>query len=157
MKSDSTADYVCECGASHTLTVDPRFLRSSTPVRMRFRCPCGRRRVFYMERRAAVRKQVELDGLCTVNGDALPRPVLLRNLSRIGALLELTEDTELAVGDRLLLEFELAHREVTRFRKPAQVRRVQGREVGAEFVPPDYDRVYDMALALHHPAAPGMG
>jgi hypothetical protein len=154
IKGDSTADFICSCGAAHTLSVDPRMLRSSTPVRVRFRCSCGLPHAVFLERRAAVRKQVELPGLCTIPGNGVQRTVLVRNLSRTGALLELPEEAGVRVGDRLVLEFELEHAETTRFSKPAKVRRVVGREIGAEFVPADYDRVYDMALALCRPAAP---
>ena len=147
--SGNTAEYTCVCGEAHVLAVDPDLLRSSTPVRMRFRCPCGRRRVFFLERRAAVRKEVNLAGALTLEGEGEARPVRIGNLSRTGALLELDEGTEVAVGDRLVLEFELEHAETTRFRKRAVVRRVSGGEVGAEFVKPEYDRVYDFALAMH--------
>lgn len=147
--SESTADYTCVCGAVHSLNVDPELLRSSTPVRMRFRCPCGRRRVFFLERRTAVRKEVNLPGVLSLERGGGSRAVQIRNLSRNGALLELDGQDELAVGDRLVLEFELEHAETTRFRKRAVVRRVGGLEVGAEFLGREYDRVYDMALALH--------
>jgi|GEM_PF-1327249 len=154
--ADNTAEYTCACGAVHALDVDPELLRSSTPVRMRFRCPCGRRRVFFLERRAAVRKEVNLPGVLGVDRSRGTRAVTIRNLSRNGALFEVGGGDELAVGDRVVLEFELEHAEVTRFRKRAVVRRIAGLEVGAEFAGRQYDRVYDMALALHRPggAAP---
>lgn len=154
---DSTAEYTCVCGATHVLGVDPELLRSSTPVRMRFRCPCGRRRVFFLERRAAVRKEVNLPGVLGVDRGRGTRAVTIRNLSRNGVLFEVDGEDELAIGDRVVLEFELEHAEVTRFRKRAVVRRIAGFEVGAEFAGRQYDRVYDMALALHRPgsAPPG--
>lgn len=155
--ADNTAEYTCACGAAHALDVDSELLRSSTPVRMRFRCPCGRRRVFFLERRAAVRKEVNLPGVVGADRGRGSRAITIRNLSRTGALFELGGDDELAVGDRVVLEFELEHAQTTRFRKRAVVRRVSGLEVGAEFVGRQVDRVYDMALALHRPqtAPPG--
>ena len=150
-RSKGEALVVCPCGSENVVTIEPHLLRCSTPVRSRVRCQCGRSHLVVLERRAAMRKHVDLEGSCTLPGEGLGRGVLVRNLSRTGAMLELADDVEISVGDRLLLEFDLRHVQVSHFAKPAEVRRVDGRRVGAEFAGGEHDRQYDMALALHQP------
>lgn len=147
------------CGELSTISLGEA-ARSVTPVRVRVLCSCGRRLVVFVERRAAVRKAVDLMGRYRRGRDAESREMRVCNLSRTGLLFECRSDDDdppVAVGDRLLVEFTLEHAERTCFIKEVIVRRLEDREIGAEFAPgpggESYDRVYDLALALYEAPA----
>lgn len=146
---DGSAEFQCpDCGAVNRLEVDPRLLRTATPVRSRVRCRCGRSHAVYLERRAAVRKEVALEGMAVIDGER-ERPVTVRNLSRTGVLFEMEPNGIPELGDRLVVRFNLGDHPV---RKEVVVRRFDHDAIGAEFAGTDYDREYDMALALYRPS-----
>ncbi len=139
------------CGEEVVVTVDPNLLRHSTPIRTRARCGCGWSHAVYLERRAAVRRELDLPAEVAV-GDGW-RPVMLRNLSRTGVRLELPEDLDLHRGSRVTVRFTLHPGRPQGFEKLAELRWRDGDTAGAEFVDehgrPLYDGAYDIALALH--------
>lgn len=157
VESDNCARFVCpECGTIHTIRATSQF-RSSTPVRTRVVCDCGARHVVYVERRASGRKDVEIGGWFSVNGDGVKRQMTVRNLSRSGLLFEPQEVVDVGVGDDVFVEFELVNAVITPVVKGACVRRLAGAAVGAEYAAgadgSTYDPVYDLALALYSPVS----
>ncbi len=150
--TEGRALVVCpSCGEELTVDVG-RSPRSMTPVRARVVCSCGQRLVVFVERRAAVRKEVDLPGSYRQGGDGEVRSMRIRNLSRSGLLFTVPEAEAPVEGDTLVVEFTLSHAERHHFVKEAVVRRSNDGAVGAEFLPSaggeSYDRVYDLALAL---------
>jgi hypothetical protein len=157
VRDDGTAEFVCpHCRRSHIFGLE-HGMRSSTPVRTRLRCDCGASHVVYLERRAGVRKSVQIRGQYSIQGDGAERAMMVENLSRTGLLFRVEEGSTLPVGARIEVTFSLDNPRVARFCKDAVVRRVAAEAVGAEFAAgangSSYDRVYDLALALYDPAA----
>jgi predicted RNA-binding Zn-ribbon protein involved in translation (DUF1610 family) len=151
VRSDNTAKFVCsDCKQTQIIRLEQQ-LRSSTPVRLRYRCECGSAHVIFLEKRAAVRKKVEIPGQVTFDSRKLP--VTIKNLSRTGLLFEPRLPIEVEPGEELSIEFELDHVEKLSFSKHAVVRWSGEIEIGAEFITKDrsdpYDPVYDLALAQY--------
>lgn len=144
---DRTAEFVCPtCGETGSVLLAER-IRTSTPVRMRFRCRCGAAHVIFVEKRISGRKAVTVSGrLLTGNGEA---SMTIRNLSRHGLMFELGEQTELEVGQRVVVRFELTTVDTTRVEKDVTVRWTSDHSVGGEYSSTEYDRFYDIALAQY--------
>ncbi len=150
--TEGQALVVCPtCGEELTVDIG-RSPRSMTPVRVRVVCECGQRLVVFVERRAAVRKEVDLPGSYRQGADAEIRSMRIRNLSRSGLLFTVAATEAPVEGDTVVVEFTLSHAERHHFVKEAVVRRSSDGAIGAEFLPgaggESYDRVYDLALAL---------
>ncbi len=153
LRDDNSAAFDCpDCGVPGVIELRDG-IRSSTPVRTRYRCQCGRSHVVFVEKRAHVRRTVRLGGQLQL-GDRWWSVTIL-NLSRTGMMFEVLEGCELQVGTRAVVEFQLEHAERTPFLKKIMVRHVSGRLVGAEYRANRqrdlYDPVYDLALAQLRP------
>ena len=157
LRGENAADFSCpHCGRRTTVRLDHP-VRSSTPVRVRVSCPCGRRHTVFLERRASGRKDVNIQGRMSVNGDGEHLPMMVHNLSRTGILFQTDQlPPSVGVGDVVVVEFELRGARLHRVVKEALVRRVDDGFVGAEYRLSSGcadDREYDLALAFH----PGRG
>ncbi len=149
IRADNSAAFDCpNCGKTGIIKLETQ-VKSSTPIRARYRCPCGRSHVVFLEKRAHVRREVELAAELVVGSTR--QAITIRNLSRFGLMFEQGDGIELKVGDRAVVEFQLEHAERTPFVKRITVRHVSPSQVGAEFTAngrrPHYDPVYDLALA----------
>jgi len=147
-----TAELDCPaCGGRVVVRVDPALLRHSTPIRARARCRCGWAHAVYLERRASARREVDLEGELLAGGERVP--VRVENLSRNGVRFVPVGDVRLAVGDRVVVAFALNPGRAQRFERRTAIRWIEGGAAGGEFVDergrPEYDRAYDLALALH--------
>ena len=152
LTGEGRAELDCpRCGARVTVGVDPELLRRSTPIRTRARCGCGWFHAVYLERRAAVRRDVGLPGEIVRGERRLP--VRVENLSRTGIRLRFGETPVPRVGERVVVAFTLTAGRPQRFERRTAIRWVDGDAAGGEFVDsrgrPEYDPVYDLALALH--------
>jgi hypothetical protein len=144
---DRTAEFVCPtCGATCSIALAEQ-IRTSTPVRMRLRCRCGAAHVVYVEKRVSGRKAVSISGRF-IGGDG-EAPMTIRNLSRRGLMFELEEQTELEVGQQVLVRFDLKTVDTLRVEKEVTVRWTADHRVGGEFSSTEYDRFYDIALAQY--------
>jgi hypothetical protein len=132
VRPDGTARYRCpDCGTSTTLRPGTP-VRPSTPVRVWFHCACGTAHAVYLQLRAT-RAIVDAPGVLACPGTDIRVPILVRDLSRTGALIELEDEKCFGIGDELLVEFDLGAGEVTRFVKEVAIRRIDSERVGAEF------------------------
>ena len=155
VKRDNTAESVCpHCGNKQIFKVETR-VSSSTPVRARVRCKCGRAHAVYLERRAFVRKEVSIPGVFLLKGEKLERRMTIYNLSRTGVMFRTEEETEFEVGDRMKVDFCFGNQQMTHIHKQVRVIRVADHGIGAEFFSgrkaDPLDHVYDLALALYQP------
>ena len=142
---EKTAEFVCPtCGETGAVTLAER-VRTSTPVRVRYRCRCGAAHVIYVEKRVSGRKAVSIPGWFV--GGAGEASMTIRNLSRHGLMFELEEPVDLEVGQRVLVRFDLTTIDTTHVEKDVIVRWTADHQVGGEYSSEEYDRFYDIALA----------
>jgi predicted RNA-binding Zn-ribbon protein involved in translation (DUF1610 family) len=144
---EKTAEFVCPtCGETGAVPLAER-IRTSTPVRMRYRCRCGAAHVIYVEKRISGRKAVSIPGrFIAGNGEA---SMTIRNLSRHGLMFDVDEQTEVEVGQRVVVRFDLTTVDTTHVEKDVTVRWTSDHSVGGEFSSGEYDRFYDIALAQY--------
>jgi predicted RNA-binding Zn-ribbon protein involved in translation (DUF1610 family) len=149
---DQTAEFLCpSCKETRIIQLEQE-IRSSTPVRMRYRCECGTRHVLFLEKRASVRKRVNIDGQLKLDGESLP--IVIKNLSRNGLMFTSNERRiEVEIGDRMSVDFALEQGPRIDFSKKIEVMWKSDIEIGAAFVAEagssQYDPTYDLALAQY--------
>jgi hypothetical protein len=132
VRPDGTAHYRCpECGRETALRPGTP-VRPATPVRVWFHCACGTSHAVYLQLRAT-RAKVDAPGVLACPNSDIRMPILIRDVSRTGALLELEDEKCFTVGDELVVEFDLGAAEATRFVKEVAIRRIDRERVGAEF------------------------
>jgi predicted RNA-binding Zn-ribbon protein involved in translation (DUF1610 family) len=146
---NQTAEFICPiCKETRIIRLEQE-IRSSTPVRMRYRCDCGARHVLFLEKRACVRKTVNIEGLLQLDGESLP--ITIKNLSRDGLMFTPSSRIELEIGGRMAVDFALEDVQRVSFSKKIEVKWKTDIEIGAEFVTEagrrSYDPTYDLALA----------
>lgn len=75
--------------------------------------------------------------------------MVVRDLSRAGLKMLLNENSSLRVGDKILVEFQLDDPKSSNIRKEGIVRRVDGFDLGAEFLPADPSDPNTRALSFY--------
>ena len=92
-------------------------IRSSTPVRTRVLCPCGRTYAVFLERRVFVRKGVRLPGRFRRRGhgreQSREQSMVILNLSRTGLMFEPESPERFQIGDALLVDFSFGTEQTT--------------------------------------------
>ncbi len=150
--SEGKATFVCpECERSRTVAVACH-AKLANAARVRVKCPCGHCYPVSLERRRYFRKAVNLNGsFCrTVNGRQVERGAMaVRDLSRTGLRMRLTHYPPLQVGDTLVVEFHLDDRQHSLIRKEGIVRRIDGRELGTEFIGPEIVDASSRAIGFY--------
>ncbi len=135
--SEGQATFVCpECERSRTVAVAENE-KLARAARVRVKCPCGHQYPVTLERRQFFRKAVNLSGsfFQTVNGRHVDGGTMaVVDLSRTGMRLRLNEKRPLRIGDTLLVEFHLDDRQHSLIRRESVVRRIDGSDLGAEFI-----------------------
>ncbi len=150
--SEGEATFVCpECERSRTVAVAAN-AKLSRASRVRVKCPCGHHFPVTLERRRYFRKSVNLSGAFfqTVNGRHVDRgEMAVRDLSRTGLRIRLNENRPLRVGDTLLVEFHLDDRQHSLIRKESIVRRIDGFDLGTEFIASDITDANTRAIGFY--------
>jgi hypothetical protein len=158
---DHKATLVCpECERSRTVDVAEHVNRHHE-VRIRVKCPCGRRYPATLERRRFFRKDVHFRGTFARLDDGRSAgggEMAVRDLSRTGVCIRLNTMRKLHVGDRLVVNFCLDDRHRSLIRKESIVRRIDGLDLGAEFTSTDPSDPHAKAIGFYlfgaSPAAP---
>jgi hypothetical protein len=125
------------CERSRTVDVSA-CVKLARPVQIKIKCPCGHQYPATLERRRHFRKAVNLKGtLSSQRGDASGARgrMAVMDLSRSGVRMRLDAGRRISVGDRLLVEFQLDDQQHSTIRRESVVRRVDGLDLGAEFIP----------------------
>lgn len=155
--TDGTAEFICgNCGQKHQLSISGP-TRAGIPIRTRCRCACGVSHAVYLERRLAIRKEVQIEGKYSRHGKDIAHPMTVRNLSRTGLFFEVEQRNGIRPGDRLEVDFSFGDQLVTRVQKEVSVRWVEDETVGVEFTSgrraAPLDPRYDLALAQYDPSS----
>lgn len=140
VNEDNKATLACpDCERSRTIDATP-FIYMARAVRIKIKCPCGFHYPAELERRRHFRKVVHFQGTYrqAMGGRHVGRGTMaVLDLSRTGVRMRLSGDRDFRVGDRLVLEFQLDDHKRSRIRKESVVRRIDGKDLGAEFAASD--------------------
>jgi hypothetical protein len=136
--NENKATLVCPaCERSRTIDATS-YVALSRVVRMRIKCPCGQQTIAELERRRHFRKPVHFTGtyakMAGRRVDAAD-PMAVVDLSRTGVRLRVRRRRRLQIGDRLMLQFQLDDLKRSTVCREGVVRRIDGADLGAEFMP----------------------
>ena len=138
--NDNKATLSCPASErSRTIDASP-CMGMSRVVRIKIKCPCGHQYPTELERRRHFRKVVNFKGAYfqAPGGRHVGRGDMdVLDLSRTGVKMRLSGNKAFRVGDKLTVEFQLDDRKRSKIRKESVVRRIDGSELGAEFIPTD--------------------
>jgi len=149
---EGKATFVCPACENLVRRDVAEYGRLEQAVRIRVRCPCGHRYSVDLDRRQYYRAVVKLPGVVFSMVRSIKkerRPMNVTDLSRSGLRFQLTQEGAIAVGDRLYVEFMLNDVGRTLIGKEVRVRKVKGKEIGAEFVSTDACDAGDQALGFY--------
>lgn len=150
--SDHKATLTCpECNRSKIIDASP-YVKLSGTVKIRVKCPCGYRQPFELERRRHFRKTVNFLGSFSGTTEGRHRDggrMVVRDLSRAGLKMLLNENSSLRIGDKILVEFQLDDLKGSSIRKESVVRRINGFDLAAEFLPADPSDPNTRALSFY--------
>jgi hypothetical protein len=125
------------CERSRTVDVSA-YVKLARPVQIKIKCPCGHHYPASLERRRHFRKAVNLKGtLSPKTGDQPGEQgrIAVKDLSRTGMRIRMAVDRRIRVGDRLMVEFQLDDHQRSTICRESIVRRVDGLDLGTEFIP----------------------
>ncbi len=153
INKNNQATFVCpSCGSAKVVDV-AKFLAIKKPVRFKRKCRCGEVTPFLLERRQYYRKPVDIEGTCRVLKHNGRIAVRIRNLSRSGLKIDLLEDSDLEIGDKLFVEFRLDNKQRTLIQREVVIRKMSGLSLGTEFTSRDpgnpIDKAYDLAIGFY--------
>ncbi|MBU1196372.1 MAG: PilZ domain-containing protein [Proteobacteria bacterium] len=137
---DSKAKFSCPaCGKERKMDVS-KFSAAQKQVKIKCVCSCKHEFSVVLERRKHVRRKVDLEGLLTFQNDTWP--VRIMDISRLGLLISIPEELELATGQKIVVTFKLDDATQSRVEKELIVRSVVGKEIGVQFLSQDhYDKL----------------
>lgn len=101
-------------------------------VRLKYKCPCKHSFSVILERRIFFRKEITLAG-SIIQTKKIKYPVTISNLSRYGLKIIMFRKIDLAIGDRLHIEFTLDDKNRSVVFKEVIVRNIHNKEAGVEF------------------------
>ncbi len=147
------ATFVCPaCGRTRVEPAE-RFKHVKKSILIKRRCLCGHVHKVLLERRQFFRKEVNIPGTFSRKGTAGQHPMVVKDLSRSGVKIEVPQELEVGVGERLVLDFRLDNKQRTAIRKDVMVRSIHGLILGTEFCSRDpnnpIDKAYDMAIGFY--------
>jgi hypothetical protein len=138
VNDDNKATLACPaCERSRTIDAEP-FIYMARVVRIKIKCPCGVHYPAELERRRHFRKVVNFRGTYsqTPGSRHVGRgEMAVLDLSRTGVKMRLNGNKAFRIGDKLMVEFQLDDTKRSKIRKESVVRRIDGSELGAEFIP----------------------
>ena len=137
----------------HTRTVDVTKYKSlEKAVKIKVHCPCGNAYPVMLERRKQFRKTVSLPGNFTriYNGRRAGNgSMVVKDVSRNGLLIRVSDATHMNVGDILEVEFKLDDNKRSPIVKEVIVRKISGYDLGTEFLSIDPGNASDKAIGFY--------
>jgi hypothetical protein len=144
---DSVALFTCpQCGSVNSVDLSAS-CSQDRDLRVDITCQCKHTHPVVVDRRRNYRKMVHLDGYYTPLREAEKahrHSMVVKSISTTGVQLQVDLNGTLAVGDRLMLEFDLDDGNTTHIEKEGLIRRIEGNTIGVKFcntiVPGPVDR-----------------
>lgn len=146
--TDGMATFACpECKKEKTADVS-KYQNKLKIINVRCKCPCGHVFTVFLDRRSDERRNAFISGtyIHMYNGREINRDTMMvMDISQTGLQLKLFKERQVAVGDRLIVKFNLDNEEKTPIQQEVEVRRIEKFLVGAEFFSPsEIDETLDL-------------
>jgi hypothetical protein len=138
--SDDSITFSCpDCHFTRMVDAGP-YKDLDRQIRIRVTCPCGHQYPVLVERRRQFRRPVHLRGSVfkVVDGRWIGKgEMTVNDVSRTGLRIGLEDGRQVRRGDRLFVQFCLDDPKRSVIEKEVIVRKIHGRELGAEFAAVD--------------------
>lgn len=152
VSSNNKVTFSCPA-CRHTRTVDvAKYKTLEKAVRIKVHCPCGNDYPVMIERRKQFRKVVSLPGNFTriYNGRrAGTGSMVVKDVSRNGLLIRVSDVAHMKVGDILEVEFKLDDNKRSLIVKEVIIRKIIGYDLGTEFLSVDPGNASDKAIGFY--------
>jgi predicted RNA-binding Zn-ribbon protein involved in translation (DUF1610 family) len=134
--SNHIATFPCpKCGNSYQKDVS-KFIGHETQVRLKYKCKCKNSFSVLLERRRAIRKEVNFKGFLIEKKQKIP--ITIVDISKHGIKIEILKSFPLKEGDRLRVEFNLDDPNSAIISKTVRINKITSPiTIGCEFT--DYD------------------
>ncbi len=153
INEEGRAVFACPKCEKRTAKDISKFKEIDTMVRIKCKCSCGNLYTAVLERRKFYRKNVDLPGNCSMQGNDEPIPIVIKNLSRSGVKFECEKDYNLKPEDIIDISFHLNDGHNTMIKKKSIVKSISGLEIGTEFFSRDMnnpvDKAYELAIGFY--------
>lgn len=150
--SDQMITFTCpECKRARTVSItDFKNLESAEKVRVK--CSCGHAYLVNIEKRRQYRLETNFPGTFTIEDDGKEvdkGPMTVVDLSRTGLKIKTNDEGRFNEGDLLKIEFRLDDPNRSLIQKEVVIRKIFGREYGAEFTSIHPSDPSDKALGFY--------
>lgn len=139
--SNHIATFSCpKCGNSYQKDVS-KFIDHETQVRLKYKCKCQNSFSILLERRRAIRKEVNFKGFVIEKKQKIPMTIV--DISKHGIKIKISKSFPLKKGDRLQVEFNLEDPNSAIISKTVRINKITSPiTIGCEFT--DYDHFGDL-------------
>ena len=121
-------------------------------VKIKVHCPCGHDYPVMLERRKQYRKTVSLPGTFTRFFNHRPAgkgTMVVKDVSRNGLQIRVSDANHLKVGDLLEVDFKLDDNKRSPIHKEVVIRKIVGYDLGTEFTSIDAGNASDKAIGFY--------
>ena len=123
---------VCQmCGLNKMMDVN-QF--KDTHKRMKAKCKCGEAFRLTLDFRRHYRKKVQLPGKCFIQEKGERDDILIIDVSMSGVNFTTFKPHDFSIDDIVELKFTFDNPMRTKVREPVKIKRIAGRNVGAEYI-----------------------
>jgi len=150
INQDNTATFVCpSCQRAKAANVE-KYKNLDKAIWVTSRCSCGHVWKVILERRKSHRRTTKIEGVYfhRMSNQKLQKgKMTVEDVSRSGLRIRLENNQMSAIGDKLMVEFNLDDRANSLIKKEVVIRNMSGCHIGAEFCSKDdYDRAIGFYL-----------
>ena len=111
-------------------------------------CPCGFEFGIELDSRRSYRKKVHVTGMCLNLDSGKSWEIAMVDMSISGVGMKVEQQTDLCVGQRIEIKFDINHEKHTHISKTAVVKRLDNQFIGAEFT--DIDAHFEILADYIH-------
>ena len=146
--SDLISSFTCpECGKSKQMDVS-KFMRHKTEVKLKYKCPCKHEFSVILERRRAVRKNVQLQG--HIIRDNKKFQITIKDISKNGLKIELLERIPVTLSEKLRISFSLDDPNQSKINKDVIIKNIRPpKNIGVEFTSNEHYDNFGKYLLFH--------
>ena len=141
------ANITCpECGKAKPMDVS-KFIHVDKAVSLKVTCSCGHGFSVTIERRLHFREPVNLNGQVVYKDKKYLLKIL--DISRLGLKIRTEMEMDIQKGEKIIIDFILDDPGKSRVEKEVLVRKVNGTDIGVEFLSNDHYDKFGPYLLFH--------